>query len=154
MVITGDSEAIVVRLEDWGKVYDPAAYIELPDELPERGMGLFIIRSFMDELTYAAGPPNVLTLKKRWPSAAQPEVSSAGESPARINDLALFFVAEGVVSRIFPAPRGQRFRAGLEFTYCYGREPPTTHCPAPRRIGVATPIHRRGGLCLCLRRGL
>jgi hypothetical protein len=33
-------------------------------------MGLFIIRSFMDEVAYAAGPPNLLTLKKRWPTGA------------------------------------------------------------------------------------
>jgi hypothetical protein len=46
-------------------------------KLPEGGMGLFIIRSFMDEVTYTrggGGKPNVLVLRKRWPSSA----SSAG----------------------------------------------------------------------------
>lgn len=60
--------SFVVRLRDFAAPYDPGSYQELPDELPERGMGLFIIRSFMDEITYTSGPPNVLTLKKRWPA--------------------------------------------------------------------------------------
>ena len=56
---------IVVEIKDTGHVFDPAQYLALPEEEPERGMGLFIIRSFMDEVGYVAGPPNVLTLKKR-----------------------------------------------------------------------------------------
>jgi serine/threonine-protein kinase RsbW len=56
---------IVVEIKDTGHVFDPAQHMDLPEELPERGMGLFIIRSFMDEVGYVAGPPNVLTLKKR-----------------------------------------------------------------------------------------
>lgn len=55
---------IVVELTDTGRVFDPACHMDLPEEEPERGMGLFIIRSFMDEVGYVAGPPNVLTLKK------------------------------------------------------------------------------------------
>ncbi len=55
-----------VALVDTGRVFDPGQYLQLPDEMPERGMGLFIIRSFVDELRYQAGPPNVLLLVKRF----------------------------------------------------------------------------------------
>jgi serine/threonine-protein kinase RsbW len=55
---------IIVEIKDTGRVFDPAQHMDLPDAEPERGMGLFIIRSFMDEVGYVAGPPNVLTLKK------------------------------------------------------------------------------------------
>ena len=34
------------------------------DGLPESGMGLFIIRSFMDEVVYEPGSPNVLRIAK------------------------------------------------------------------------------------------
>lgn len=62
----GRSGAIVIELSDTGEAFDPAQYLELPDALPERGMGLFIIRSFMDEIRYVKGPPHTLTLVKRW----------------------------------------------------------------------------------------
>lgn len=58
--------ALYIRLTDTGRVFDPSQYVEPPDELPERGMGLYIMRGFLDELRYEAGPPNVLTLVKRW----------------------------------------------------------------------------------------
>lgn len=64
--ISADDVEIVVVMRDWGTVYDPRAYAELPEELPERGMGVFILRSFVDDTSYEAGPPNVLTLKKKW----------------------------------------------------------------------------------------
>jgi len=57
---------LVLEITDTGEAFDPAQYLELPDELPERGMGLFIIRSFMDEIRYVKGPPHTLTLVKRW----------------------------------------------------------------------------------------
>jgi serine/threonine-protein kinase RsbW len=57
---------MVLEIIDGGAVFDPAEYLELPEEMPERGMGLFIIRSFMDEIRYTSGPPNVLTLVKRF----------------------------------------------------------------------------------------
>ena len=64
--ISADDVEIVIVMRDWGNVYDPRAYAELPEELPERGMGVFILRSFVDDTSYEAGPPNVLTLKKKW----------------------------------------------------------------------------------------
>ena len=61
----GEATAIAVELTDTGHVFDPSSHTDLPDELPERGMGLFIIRSFMDEVSYRPGPPNTLRMVKR-----------------------------------------------------------------------------------------
>jgi serine/threonine-protein kinase RsbW len=57
---------ITVRMEDFGQSFDPAL-VPAPDleNLPERGLGVFIIKSFMDEVTYAPGTPNAFTLVKR-----------------------------------------------------------------------------------------
>jgi serine/threonine-protein kinase RsbW len=76
--------AFVVTLRDFAAPYDPGSYSELPDELPERGMGLYIIRSFMDAIEYVAGPPNVLTLVKRWPGPASdaPAPDAPGDARA------------------------------------------------------------------------
>lgn len=57
-----------LELRDHGRAFDPSSHREMPDELPEGGMGLFIMRSFVDELRYCEGPPNVLTMVKRIPS--------------------------------------------------------------------------------------
>ena len=56
---------ITIRLLDFGSSFDPDA-VPSPDldTLPESGLGLFIIRSFMDEVTYAPGSPNVLSMTK------------------------------------------------------------------------------------------
>ncbi|MFO0550472.1 MAG: ATP-binding protein [Polyangiaceae bacterium] len=64
-------ELFIVRLTDTGHVFDPAGYLDMPEELPERGMGLFIMRSFLDEIRYQGGPPNVLTLIKRFRRASE-----------------------------------------------------------------------------------
>lgn len=66
LVIRCDGEILSVEMTDWGTTHDPASYEEPPEELPERGMGLFIMRSCMDELAYVPGPPNTLILRKRW----------------------------------------------------------------------------------------
>ncbi|MGK4007267.1 ATP-binding protein [Sorangium sp. So ce1036] len=64
--IESDADGIIIRLMDTGCSFDPAS-IESPpiDDLPESGMGLFIIKSFMDEVDYRPGSPNVLRLVKR-----------------------------------------------------------------------------------------
>ena len=58
-----------VMIKDTGKSFDPAqARVPDLDALQESGLGIFIMRSFVDEMTYAAGmsgSPNVLTLFKR-----------------------------------------------------------------------------------------
>jgi serine/threonine-protein kinase RsbW len=57
---------IRIELRDWGSGFDPT---EVPppsfDTLPESGLGLFIMRSFM-EMAYRPGRPNLLTLSKRY----------------------------------------------------------------------------------------
>lgn len=67
-----DRDALTIRLFDTGKGFDPLNEPK-PDlaSLPESHMGLFIVREFMDEVTYRRGVsplPNVLTLTKRYPS--------------------------------------------------------------------------------------
>lgn len=59
------SDRMVVQLSDDGSSFDPAAVPD-PDlaQLPESGMGLYIIRAFVDELSYTPGPPNSLRFTK------------------------------------------------------------------------------------------
>ncbi len=60
------ADRIAIRLVDQGRTFDPATIVDPDlDALPESGMGWFIIRSFMDEVRYEPGPPNVLSLAKR-----------------------------------------------------------------------------------------
>ena len=61
----GDSH-ITIRMLDHGKSYDFSS-VPQPDldTLPESGMGLYIIRSFMDEVDYVPGAPNILSMTKR-----------------------------------------------------------------------------------------
>ena len=63
-------DGILIRIADTGRVFDPMAQpAPPPDRLPESGMGVFIIRSFMDAVQYVPGRPperrNVLSLFKR-----------------------------------------------------------------------------------------
>ena len=75
---------IVMQITDDGLSFDPKQ-VELPDldALPEGGMGLFIIRSFMDEVDYQAGPPNVLRMVKRHAIRAEDEMAplAKGDRP-------------------------------------------------------------------------
>ena len=57
---------ITLRIADHGPGYDPLDVKEPDlDELPESGMGLFIMREFMDSVSYQAGAPNVLSMSKK-----------------------------------------------------------------------------------------
>jgi len=58
------SGRIDIDLSDWGNAFDPKA-VPPPDldRLPESGLGLYIMQSFMD-MSYRPGQPNVLTLSK------------------------------------------------------------------------------------------
>jgi serine/threonine-protein kinase RsbW len=60
-----DDEKLVITFVDNGHVFDPGM-VAPPDldSLPEHGMGLFIMRSCMDQVDYRPGPPNVLRLIK------------------------------------------------------------------------------------------
>jgi serine/threonine-protein kinase RsbW len=57
--------SITIRLIDWGNSFalDDVPVPDL-DAMPESGLGIYIIRSFMDDVKYAAGHPNVLTMTK------------------------------------------------------------------------------------------
>lgn len=60
------SDRLVLALEDFGISFDPMT-ARLPDlaSLPESGLGVFIMRSSMDEVSYLPGKPNKLILQKR-----------------------------------------------------------------------------------------
>jgi serine/threonine-protein kinase RsbW len=60
------SDGITVRLMDHGNAFDPSNVPDPDlDALPESGMGLYIMKQFMDEVSYQAGTPNVLLMHKR-----------------------------------------------------------------------------------------
>ena len=67
MQIENGCEWMRVIMKDTGMSFDPSQATP-PDlaALPESGMGIFIMRSFVDEITYVAGSPNILTLFKRF----------------------------------------------------------------------------------------
>lgn len=59
-------DLITLRLIDGGIQVDFAS-LDPPDldSLPESGMGVFMMRALVDDVTYSAGELNVLTLTKR-----------------------------------------------------------------------------------------
>ena len=67
-------QGITIRISDSGASFEPAEVLA-PDlaTLPESHMGLYIVRSCMDEVSYERGhppsAPNVLTLTKRYVAA-------------------------------------------------------------------------------------
>jgi serine/threonine-protein kinase RsbW len=64
---------MTIRLVDHGTSFDFAA-VSPPelDALPESGMGIFIIRSCMHDVSYRPGPPNVLTMTRYDGQGTQP----------------------------------------------------------------------------------
>jgi serine/threonine-protein kinase RsbW len=66
------NDQIQIELRDWGKGFDPAA-VPAPelDQLPESGLGLFIMQSFMG-MKYRRGRPNLLTLSKKLEPTTAP----------------------------------------------------------------------------------
>jgi serine/threonine-protein kinase RsbW len=73
-----------IMIKDTGASFDPSQ-AEPPDldALPESGLGVFIIRSFIDEVTYVAGPPNVLTLVKRLDGEGDSGINGAASAAAK-----------------------------------------------------------------------
>jgi len=60
------ADRLTVRLMDRGQSFDFAAVPEPAlDALPESGLGIHVIRSWMDDVAYAPGDPNVLSMTKR-----------------------------------------------------------------------------------------
>jgi len=68
-----------IIIKDSGASFDPAD-APSPDleALPERGLGIFIMRSFVDEMTYLPGSPNVLTLFKRLDGSCGSDINGNG----------------------------------------------------------------------------
>jgi serine/threonine-protein kinase RsbW len=66
MKIRSLAQCVMIEIRDTGFSFDPAQ-APAPDlsSLPESGVGIFLMRSMVDELSYVAGSPNVLTLVKR-----------------------------------------------------------------------------------------
>ncbi|MGB8296217.1 MAG: ATP-binding protein [Polyangia bacterium] len=61
-----DSGILRLTIEDCGASFDPfTARLPNLEALPESGLGIYIMRSLMDEVTYQPGRPNVLTLSKK-----------------------------------------------------------------------------------------
>jgi serine/threonine-protein kinase RsbW len=80
MEIRTRPERISIEMRDYGSSFDPTA-VPMPDfdSLPESGLGLFIIRSFMS-ISYAPGRPNVLTLSKTLDPQIPDEAPAADPS--------------------------------------------------------------------------
>jgi serine/threonine-protein kinase RsbW len=57
--------SLTIRMRDFGKSFD-IEHVPEPDldALPESGLGIYIIKSFMDVVQYQAGEPNELLMKK------------------------------------------------------------------------------------------
>jgi serine/threonine-protein kinase RsbW len=77
-------DRIAVEMRDYGASFDPTA-VPTPDfdSLPESGLGIFIIKAFMN-MRYRPGHPNVLTLSKALvPTSPDmtPEVDPAEGEP-------------------------------------------------------------------------
>lgn len=51
------------------------------DALPEGGLGVFMMRSLVDELVYRAGSPNVLSLTKRTPPRSDRAAAAPVSTP-------------------------------------------------------------------------
>lgn len=73
--IEASLDGITIELRDHGDGFD---YDSVPvpdlDALPESGLGIFIMRSLMDEVVYRMGHgngPNVLRLRKRYRPASE-----------------------------------------------------------------------------------
>ena len=67
---------ICIEFRDWGDSFDPDS-VAPPDldGLPEHGLGVYIMKTLM-QMSYAPGPPNVLTLSKVLPPKNAPEGKS------------------------------------------------------------------------------
>jgi serine/threonine-protein kinase RsbW len=76
------ADRVVITITDYGGSFDPSA-VPAPDldALPEGGLGLFIIESFMDDVVYSPGPPNILRLTKLIET--ENEAEDAGKSSSR-----------------------------------------------------------------------
>jgi serine/threonine-protein kinase RsbW len=63
-----EPDAVEIRVLDYGQGFSlasvPPPDLEALDDLPEGGMGLYIIRGLMSDVAYEVGTPNVLYMRK------------------------------------------------------------------------------------------
>jgi serine/threonine-protein kinase RsbW len=58
-------DRLIISMMDEGQTFDPSSVLPPNlDDLPESGMGIYIMKSFMDQVVYQPGPPNRLHLTK------------------------------------------------------------------------------------------
>jgi serine/threonine-protein kinase RsbW len=69
-----DKGCFVIQIRDWGRTFDPQAVpkpnVEAPlEERSLGGLGVFLMRQFMDEVEFSFDPEqgNLLTMTKRLP---------------------------------------------------------------------------------------
>jgi serine/threonine-protein kinase RsbW len=81
--ITVSDDGVTIELTDSGEPFDLGA-VPSPqlEGMPDHGLGIHIAKSFVDELTYEPGPPNVWRLTKYAGSSAG-DVDSAVAGRAR-----------------------------------------------------------------------
>ena len=79
VLIQTEPGKIKIELRDWGRGFDPKA-VPMPelDALPESGLGLFIMRSFMG-VSYRRGRPNLLKMTKTLPEPERSDSPAAGD---------------------------------------------------------------------------
>ncbi len=83
MEIESYPDCVRIAITDSGISFDPSQ-VEPPDldSLPESGLGIFVMRSMVDEITYVAGSPNLLVLVKRFDERDDPDAKEPGEGTA------------------------------------------------------------------------
>ncbi len=79
---------IQVELRDWGPGFDPST-VRPPviESLPESGLGLHIMQSFM-AMSYRTGRPNLLTLSKRLDERQGPRAKKRELRPSAASRVA------------------------------------------------------------------
>ena len=80
IVIETSASGLWIDITDQGRLCDelPAPGAARPDELPENGLGLMLIRSLMDEVDHQSGPARdtVVRMFKRVPTAQHSPVGA------------------------------------------------------------------------------
>lgn len=72
--VLGDQ--LVTRIIEHGAPFD-RSQIRAPDlsQLPEHGLGIYIVEAWLDTFEYAPGPPNTWTLQKRYVAGDESETT-------------------------------------------------------------------------------
>lgn len=70
--VSRESDTLVVCIRDWGRPFNPDRVpppdLDAPlEERPEGGLGLYLIRKFMDDVSFAFDPVqgNTITMRRR-----------------------------------------------------------------------------------------